>query len=157
MNDVYFACMDCREMVDAGYRWAHWALERTGVVERLRPVTADAIFSAPAYWNASGEPDSEWVSEEVLPRVRVFLEKHRNHRLTYGESEDICGAGDDVLGWLDHSQLPMVTLRYLIEVLELRSWAEVLDWFKVSGHKPWWWYEPELRDSARVRFQSMVR
>jgi hypothetical protein len=30
MNNVYFACADCRVLIDAGYLWAYWQLDHAG-------------------------------------------------------------------------------------------------------------------------------
>lgn len=32
MNNVYFACADCRVLIDAGYLWAYWQLDHAGIV-----------------------------------------------------------------------------------------------------------------------------
>jgi len=32
MNDLYFACTDCKIIADCGYRWAYWHLLHPGVV-----------------------------------------------------------------------------------------------------------------------------
>lgn len=157
MNEVYFACTECREIVDAGYRWAYWSLEVPGVVERSQPVSVDAVFGASEYWNSTEEPTPRWLMEDVLPRVRSFLERHRAHAIVYGDVEQILGGDlDQLMDWLDVSHLPECTPRYFVEVLHLRSWDEVTAWLNRANPTPWWWHDPELRDSARRKFDALV-
>jgi hypothetical protein len=97
------------------------------------------------------------LTDEVLPSVRSFLDVHGSHHVTYGDAEEIVGTDAVALfDWLDVGHSLELTPRYLLEVLGLRTWAQVLEWAKTAERKPWWWDEPELKDSARVRFQELV-
>ena len=91
MNNVYFACEGCRMMVDAGYRWAYWELEHHGVVQRRKAVSVEAVLATAAYWAPDAEPPSKWLTDEVLPAVRLFLDVHSSHQVTYGDVEEIVG------------------------------------------------------------------
>jgi hypothetical protein len=156
MNNVYFACEDCRVMVDAGYRWAAHTLEESGIVGRRQTVSAERVLAAVTYWDAPSDLESKWL-DEVLPTVRAFLETHGQHRLTYGDAEEIVGLEPTAMfDWLDAGYLPEMTPRYFVETLGFRSWSEVLTWARATEDRPWWWDEPELKDSARTRFQEMV-
>jgi len=157
MNDVYFACEDCRVMADAGYRWAYWELEHPGIVHRRKPISAEAVGAAVSYWAPPVEPSSKWLTDEVLPTVRSFLTEHGPHRVTYGDAEEIVGPDPAALfDWLEVGHSPELTPRYFVDVLRLASWAQVLEWARTADRKPWWWDEPELKDRARVRFQEMA-
>ena len=120
MNNVYFACEGCRMMVNAGYRWAYWELEHHGVVQRRKAVSVEAVLAAVAYWAPDAEPPSKWLTDEVLPAVRLFLDVHSSRQLTYGDVEEIVGTDPAALfDWLDFSHLPDLTPRYFVEVLRL--------------------------------------
>ena len=157
MNNVYFACEGCRMMVNAGYRWAYWELEHHGVVQRRKAVSVEAVLATAAYWAPDAEPPSKWLTDEVLPAVRLFLDVHSSHQVTYGDVEEIVGTDPAALfDWLDFSHLPDLTPRYFVEVLRLDSWAKVLEWVRTPDRQPWWWDEAELMELARVRFQDIV-
>src|SRR5258708_2664126 len=93
MNNLYFACTDCRIYTDAGYRWAYSTLEDRGVVQRGRPVLVDAIFSAEEYWSPPVEETSNWLYKEVFPGVRSFLQAHGNHSVIFGDQDDFLFIG----------------------------------------------------------------
>jgi hypothetical protein len=157
MNDVYFACEDCGTLVDAGYRWAYWELEHRGVVKRRERVSARAVEAVDSYWNPPAESESKWLTDAVLPRVRSFLAAHGEHRLTYGDIEDVVGTDPTALfDWVDVSYLPELTPRYFVDVLGLVSWTQVLEWGKTADRKPWWWDEPDLKDCAQRRLVEIA-
>ncbi len=45
MNNVYFACTECKTYVDAGYRWAYWQLEKPKTVIQGAVVEVDRLLS----------------------------------------------------------------------------------------------------------------
>jgi hypothetical protein len=157
MNDVYFACLSCRVMTDAGYRWAYWTLEHPGVVKRGEAISAGAVFAAREYWSGVEVEESAWLRGEVLPTVRTFLEAHGAHHLTYGDHEQLTGDEPKAfLEWLEIGPAASPTPRWFAEVLHLQSWAEVIAW--TGEHRaPWWWNLEELKDVARVRFGELVK
>jgi hypothetical protein len=71
--------------VDAGYRWAYWTLEEAGVVKRGNVLKPESVFATEEYWNPGSDATSKWLVEEVLPSVRIFLERHREHRIVFDE------------------------------------------------------------------------
>jgi hypothetical protein len=157
VNDVYFACQKCHVMVEAGYRWAYWKLEQTGYVRRRAAVSAQSVALAVSYWSPPDEPASTWLKQRILPAVRSFLTDHGEHPLTYGDAEEIAGPDPVALwDWLEIGDTADATPRYLVDGLGMRSWDEVLDWSKGVDPKPWWWSEPELRDSARRKFEELA-
>lgn len=83
MNCVYFACPRCRSYIDAGYRWAYWALEEPGVVKETENVQVDRVFAASDYWNIDDSSQSAWLRDGVLPKVRKFLLEHHAHTILY--------------------------------------------------------------------------
>lgn len=91
MNCRYFACADCKRYVDAGYRWAYWQLEHPGVVRLGEQVSESALLAALAYWQPPPDEQSEWLMQQILPRVRRFLAEHTAHRLLFLEDEHFCG------------------------------------------------------------------
>jgi hypothetical protein len=154
MNCVYFACDDCKVLVDAGYRWASGLLEDSGFVSRTSPVAVHIVRSATEYWSA-GAP---WLRDEVLPGVRAFLSKHEGHRLRYGDEEEIEGTGEYAfLDWLEVGYDATASPRYFTEILGLRTWQEVIDWTMHQPFPPWWWSLEETRDAARVRFTELTQ
>ena len=46
MNNLYFACCDCKIYIDAGYRWAYWELEEARIVARRKPVDVESVLKA---------------------------------------------------------------------------------------------------------------
>ena len=109
MNEVFFGCMTCRVLVNAGYRWATSTLEEPAIIARDRPVEPAAVTAAPDYWRPPDGADSLWLSEGVLPRVRNFLRAHGTHTLRFGDFEDLAGTEDTAfLDWLDVSVEPVV-------------------------------------------------
>ena len=89
MNDRYFACPNCRVYIDAGYRWAYWLLEEPGHVTLNDSVDVSRLLAVDAYWNPPREEGNAWLSEEVLPRVKAFFAKHREHGIIYLEIDTI--------------------------------------------------------------------
>lgn len=93
MNCIYFVCVDCNSYMDAGYRWAYWTLEHPGVVRRGEAVPVPSVLNAEEFWNPPPEERSAWLTREVLPSVRCFLEEHRDHALLFLEEDDIFEKG----------------------------------------------------------------
>jgi hypothetical protein len=129
-------------------------------------VNAGAVLNASEYWR--GSQKGAWL-EELLPKVRAFLERHGAHDLIYGDGEDIGRepmSDDDYsfLEWLDetgddpsdllprHEVLP----RFYVEKLGYRHWEQVTDHIARLELKPWWWHYAELRQKAREIFVSRV-
>lgn len=159
MNNLFFACMDCKIYVDAGYRWALWALEETGVVTRGKPVSVASVLSVQDYWNPSKAESADWLNKEVLPSVRSFLEKHKRHRLVFGNASDFLPVdGEGFLDWMQIGFMPQLGPRYFIERLGLNTWEQVSNYVAEQGAAPWWWMlEWEgLHDKAREKFQQLI-
>src|SRR5262245_58257588 len=105
MNDVYFACVKCREMVDAGYRWAYWTLEVGGVVSRSHAVSVPAVLASRVYWEPPADEMSTSLRDDVLPLARAFLEKHGEHQVAFGDVDSFVGTEVvDSFAWLDVSR-----------------------------------------------------
>ena len=157
-NDaVYFACTDCSVLVDAGYRGAACELETPGVVARRARVSATAVLAASSYWAPPSDSESEWLTHQVLPAVRAFLAEHHEHRLTYGDVEEVVGLDPiAILRWLDVGYSAEITPRYLVDILGFRLWSEAVEWARSRDPRLWWWDDAELNDSARTKFQEIA-
>jgi len=82
MNSPYFLCRDHGVYIDAGYRWAYWQLEHTGLVTMGTRVDLAAVLSATSYWQPSADEQSTYLSD-LLPRIRRFLDLHAGHDVVY--------------------------------------------------------------------------
>lgn len=94
MNFRYFACPVCRKFSSAGYRWAYWQLEHTGLVTPNSPVDIAALLAATSYWSPPVEANSLWLYKEVLPCVKTFLYEHTGHGIIFVDSGDFFGIED---------------------------------------------------------------
>jgi hypothetical protein len=102
MNDRSFGCRTCKTYTDAGYRWASYQLERPGIVRGDRPLDVAAILAAEGYWNPPAGHETDWNCDTILPRVRQFLTRHRDHDLVYISLNaffDPDGPGADWVEW----------------------------------------------------------
>ena len=159
MVNLYFACTDCRVYVDAGYRWASWWLEEPHIVRRGKPVPVASVLSASRYWTPPGTASAEWLSGEVLPSVRRFLEEHRSHRVVFGNTSDFLPSdGDGVLDWMQVGFLPLLLPRYFVERLGFKTWEQVASFIARQDSTPWWWMLDwdDLHGKARRKFQELV-
>ena len=154
MNERYFACRNCHNYIDAGYRHCYWTLEHPGIVERNKPVNVPAVLVATDYWyDANGV---EWI--DGAAEIRPFLLRHQSHDLIFGESEDIglvpMYDGDyRFLDWLDEGEKwPEPTVRWFYERLNLRTWEQVRQYAESNDRRPWWWGEPEIMPRAMAKF-----
>jgi hypothetical protein len=158
VNDVYFACRTCKTYQDAGYRWGASTLERSGIVERGKPVEVSAVLNATEYWR--GSQKAAWL-DDLLPKVREFLDRHRSHELIYGTGEDIglVPMDDDdahFLDWMNETDDKFELLpRAFIEKLGYDNWDQVIEHVSRLEHKPWWWHHSELRQKAQEKFASL--
>lgn len=101
MNNRYFACPACREYIDAGYRWAYWALEETGVVTENEIVDVAKVLACEDYWNVPADEWAEELAYRLLPAVRRFLEKHRDHWVFYLNADVIWEEASLVYNWTE--------------------------------------------------------
>ena len=156
MNNVYFGCLDCKIYVDAGYRWAYWSLEETGIVNRKDVVSADAVFAAQEYWNP-GQGEVSRHLTEALGSARTFLEIHRTHALIYGDDyrlykEDMEG---EYLDWMEVGEGADLSPRLLAEK-GLRDWSQVLEFIRRAERKPWWWTLDDFHLLVREKFEALI-
>ena len=159
MNNIYFACTDCKVYVDAGYRWAYWSLEETGVVRRGEPVSAESVLSAEEYWTPSKTESADWLYNEVLPAVRFFLREHESHHIIFGNTADFLPPdGEGFLDWMQVGFEPQLLPRYFVEQLGLKTWEQVRSFIAKQDAAPWWWMlEWEgLHDKVRRKFQELI-
>ena len=162
MNSLYFACCDCTVYTDAGYRWAYWELEQSGVVSRNAEVSAESVLAATKYWNPPKDESGRWLYDDILPQLRDFLQNHRGHRVVFGELEDFAPGDDYYLYWMQIGYCMQPTPRYLVEVLGLETWEQVAEYMKKQKTPPAWWEvtwdgDPPPHEKAKKRFQELVR
>ena len=154
MNTLYFACRSCRVYIDAGYRHAYWELQDTGIVGRSSDVNVSSVLDAHDYWNV----DADWL-RELLPAVRRFLEQHADHRVRFGDIEDIPipSIEDGQFEWLMEAGFVLEELpRYYVERLEFRTWDQVAEHVERSKRGPSWWNDEDERMEAQRLFTSLV-
>lgn len=159
MNNLYFACLDCKVYVDAGYRWAFWSLEEPGLVARGRRVSVESVLSAGEYWKPYKTESADWLYKNVLPSVDLFLRSHNTHAVIYGALADFLpGDGDGFLDWLQLGFMPQLLPRYFVEYLGLKTWDEVRSFVAVQESTPWWWMLEwdNLHDKVRNKFQELI-
>jgi hypothetical protein len=163
MNSLYFACADCKVYIDAGYRWAYWELDKTGLVARGKQVNVESVLAAESYWNPPKEEGSRWLYEGVFPPLRQFLEEHKSHQMVFGEIEDFTPSDDDYyIDWMQIGYLMMPTPRYLVEVLGFESWEQVGQYMQEQEIPPAWWEvtwsgDPSPHEQGKRKFEELVR
>ncbi len=89
MNSRYFACREALRYVNAGYRWAYWELEHSGIVELGKLVEIEALLDCHSYWSPPQEAKTRWLTQDVLPAVRSFIQAHRAQEILYLEEDQI--------------------------------------------------------------------
>jgi hypothetical protein len=158
-SNVYFACMDCKAYVDAGYRWATWQLEEPGLVRRGQPISVESLLTAGNYWEPAQRESSSWLYREVLPSARTFLLEHKSHRIVFGNTSDfLASGGDDILNWMEVGFLPVLLPRFFVEQLGLKTWDQVSSFVSRQDSAPWWWMLEwdDLHSKAKRKFQELV-
>ena len=151
MNDLYFACTDCKIIADCGYRWAYWHLLHPGVVRLRERIDVRRVLEAKAYWNPPAEPESAWLYDAVFPSIRTMLAEHGKHDLVCWEIDD--RPDEWWLDWLPLGPHPFPTARYLAETIKLQNWEEALAYLNASSlapSKPW----RANDDAAKERFRQ---
>jgi hypothetical protein len=135
MNDVYFACQDCKNYIDAGYRWAAKCLFWNQESRYPILISTDDILANAEYW--SGTTANAFLAD-VLPAARRFLLGHRGHQVVFGDSGSFASydaPSYSFLEWLDVRALEekanparfIFEPRYFAEHTALRytSWSQV--------------------------------
>ncbi len=162
VNNLYFACRDCKTYIDAGYRWAYWQLEEAGIVVRGEEVNVEAVLAARDYWNPPQDGNSRWLCEEVFPPLRKFLHDHKSHQVVFGEEDDFAPPGDEYFDWMQVGYQPIPTPRYLVDVLGIKSWEQVHEYMEKQKTPPPWWEvtwlgDPSPQEKGRQKFEELVR
>ncbi|MEM0914096.1 MAG: hypothetical protein AAGK09_05740 [Planctomycetota bacterium] len=98
MNDRYFAAQTSRQYIDAGYRWAYGELEEPGHITLGKLIDVDRVMAVESYWIPPKENASVWL-EELLPKVRRFLDEHRDEPIVYCLDDTIWDERDDGIDW----------------------------------------------------------
>lgn len=167
MNHQFFFCFDCKEYIEALYRWGYSNLVRKGEVEDGEPLDVEYVLGHTPFWDVPTDSDYDWIRKE-LPEVRLFLHRHFHHQVRYGDMDLLEEDGGNYdLDWLERGSDPTVTPRYLVDVVGLTTWEQVESFaasWKGPGIIPWWidgTYEPhpEMKayfDQAKAVFHQLV-
>lgn len=170
MNELYFACRTCKNYIDAGYRWCYAHLERPGIVQKGQPISVEAVLQAEEYWHIPERQDdhAEWLRRD-LPKIKAFLEKHRNHEIIYGEDDFLWGDDGDEwdFDWLheeENSDYAIKSPRYFVERLGFTDWKQVIAYCEESGEdeiyqirRPHWWGHKDDEFAAKRKFEELVQ
>jgi hypothetical protein len=151
MNDLYFACTDCKIIADCGYRWAYWHLLQPGAVRLRERIGVQRVLDAQEYWNPPSDRESSWLHDEVLPFIRRMLTEHGEHNLVFWEIGD--RPHEWWIDWLELGRNPFPTARYLAEAANIKTWQGALAYLDSSSlapSKPW----RADDDSAKERFRQ---
>lgn len=163
MQNLYFACCDCKIHIDAGYRWAYLTLEKVGIVNQGKQIDVDSVLRAESYWNLPQEEKSRWLYEEIFPPLRQFLQQHKSHRIIFGDDEEFAPFdSDDFWDWMQIGYLVNITPRYLVERLGLETWEQVEEYMRRQRFTPvWWeltwWGDPSPHEKGKRKFEDLVR
>ena len=162
MIDRYFACRDCKIYIDVGGRWAYWALEDAGIVQKGAPISVKAVLSAEGYWNPEKDDNSGWLYNEVFPPVRLFLKEHESHSIIFGDKDDFLFGDDDESYWKDYFNwmqigfLAAPSPRSFVEQLELRTWDEVCGYVAKQDREIWWMHDEKMSGAAKRKFEELI-
>jgi hypothetical protein len=158
MTTRLFACTDCKKYIDAGKRWCFTHLEQPALVEAGQAVDVDRIFATTSYWD-TGDSAVGWLNT-LLPQVRAFLLTHRTHRILFGKPGDDDFEPDDpheVLLWDDVAAgEPFDISAATLVSAGCNHWADVEKYMRQREFPVWWWGQPDLMTTARLRFESHV-
>ena len=160
MNNVYFACRECRTYTDAGYRWAYSRLEKPGTVSQGAVVKVDCLLSVDSYWKPEPNEHNLWLTS-VLSHAKHFILRHKSHPIVYGDLERVMGVDLDEyerLGWMNEHPLGETDLqpRNFLEQLGMRTWGEATAYLASRPEKPWWYRWPSARVAARRKFDELI-
>jgi hypothetical protein len=140
MNDRYFGCIKCKELTDAGYRWAYATLEEPKVVKSGQSVDVSLLLAASEFWSPLAEDTSPRLVA-VLSAVRGFLMTHAAHGIRYGEDHHLFDADStEELAWLETGPEAHPTLRSIVAEHTVRSLADLESLLGARPElQPWWW------------------
>jgi hypothetical protein len=160
MNNVYFACTECKTYIDAGYRWAYCQLEKPRTVLQGAVVEVDRLLSVDSYWKPEPNEHNSWLTS-VLSHAEQFILGHKAHRIVYGDLEHVMGADADEYGqfaWMNDYPADETDLlpRNFIEQLGMRTWGEVTAYLASRPRKPWWYTLRSARVVARRKFDELI-
>lgn len=160
MNNVYFACTECKTYVDAGYRWAYSQLEKPKTVLKGTVVEADHLLSVDRYWKPEPSEGNSWLLS-TLSHAEKFILSHKAHRIVYGDIEHIMGPDPDEyeqFAWMNEHPAHATDLkpRNFIEQFGIRTWGEVTSYLASHPGKPWWYTLPSARMVARRKFDELI-
>jgi hypothetical protein len=134
MNNVYFACQDCKKYIDAGYRSTLSTLYLDQWDQFPITVSVDEVLS---YKDPLDSVADRPYLAGAVPSAHYFLVAHQTHNILFGDDESFKNFDEpnySYLQWLDVGSLEEPTLnttcfepRYFVEHQSLRfsSWSQV--------------------------------
>ncbi len=141
-------------------------LERPGVVQAddladggtsIPLMAVEGVLAAEGYWQGPAQDDGD--RSRVVAQLQVargFLLAHRDHRLSFGGTRRLHLTESDWLNWLCEDPRFQVTLRFLVERLRIRTWAQVRDHMEQQRSSEFWWEMPSERQAARRALDALV-
>lgn len=174
-----FACLGCKQYIDAGYRWCYTHLERPGILIPGERVDVEKVLAAAEYWStsAAGQSTSAWLNslpphlqafvqtsplvqtstewlDKLRPQIHAFLLLHRQHDLRFGEAaNEHFYSGTDFLEWDDvEAGEPSDVSVQSLYAKGCREWADVEAYMQSRRAPVWWWSQPEIMEDAKRRF-----
>jgi hypothetical protein len=158
MNNVYFACTQCKVYVDAGYRWAYWQLEEPLALQQGGVVDIDRLLSIDSYWKPQTSEQSTWLIS-TLSQVKEFIHGHRFHSIAYGDLEHLIGADADEyerFAWMNENPGDTdLQPRNFVEQMGIRNWKDVTMYIASRPDRPWCYELPVVRVIARRKFEEL--
>lgn len=157
MNDPFFACNVCKDYIEAGYRWAHFTLEKTCTVTLGSVVNIQDVLEQEKYWAIGSDDSYEWL-RALLPKIKMFLHNHKEHEIIYAEEEFFIDFSHQrQFDWMNvEDTLARPSPRYFAEILKLTKWSEVENWLVSNDELAWYGYDIAMRDYVRYRFDHLV-
>jgi len=157
MNDLYFACSDCKIYTDAGYRWAFAQLLESGIVSRRREVSVEIVLKAEDFWHPPSDENSRWLYQDIFPALKEFFTEHKTHRVIFGELEEIAPEEDYYADWTQVGQCNEPSLRHFVQIKGLKTWRDLQHYMIEQGQLApiWWSCFPEAE--IKKRFNEIVQ
>lgn len=144
MNELHFSCLDCKEYIDAAYKWGLSHLVNSGPLECHSMINVDDILHTQPFWDVPDTAQHKWI-RDLLPHIRVFLDKHTGHKISYCDRTEIENNEEyQGLDWIDCSPDPMISPRHLVEIMGIIEWREVERLVEKEQIKLWWWLDKSL-------------
>jgi hypothetical protein len=156
LNNVYFKCEDCKEYIDAGYRWSYCLLVQTGIIEDESKIDVQKVLDYKPFWD--GTTKGDWLAN-LLPKVELFLENHKNHKVFYTELDSLYDNNEllELLAICDEDDYTEITPRYFVDTKGYERWEQVIEHISKMRAQPVWFDDYDnMKDMAKKKFEYFV-